>query len=193
MKIVPESSRPATWWLGAALTLSGGISMDYLYAGLAGVVVGAFLATVIVLYLVQKRVDRDLIERRLRACLEYRELVGALEGTLARESDDPAVVDQAWWGVRDLCREFRLTSWLLEPSVRRRLALVVAELEEELAGHERNGHGGSGRAAQMLCGKYHQLDRLLARETERQSREFHRFRFLPRIGSHNLLTQDVDE
>ncbi len=189
MKNVPEPSRPTTWWLGVARTLSGEISMDYLYAGLAGVVVGAFLATVIVLYLVQKRVDRDLIERRLRVCLEYRELVGALEETLARESGDPAVVDQAWWGVRDLCREFRLTSWLLEPPVRRRLALVVEELEEELAGHERNGQGGRGRAAQMLCGKYHQLDRLLTRETERQSREFQRFRFLPRIGT----PQDVDE
>ncbi len=168
--------------------------MDYLYAGLAGVVVGAFLATVTVLYLVQKRVDRDLIERRLRACLEYREFLGALEEKLVSESDDPAVLEQTWWGVRDFCREFRLTSWLLEPRVRSRLELVVEELEEELARHERNGHGGSGSAAQMLCGTYHQLDRLLTRETDRQSREFQRFRFLPRIGSRDPLTpQDVDE
>ena len=167
--------------------------MDYLYAGLAGVVVGAFLASVIVLYLVQKRVDRDLIERRLRACLEYREFLGGLEEKISAESDDPAVLDQAWWGVRDFCREFRLTSWLLEPTVRRRLEMVVEELETELALHEQNGHGGSGRAAQLLCGKYHQLNRLLTRETDRQSREFQRFRFLPAVGSREPLTRDADD
>ena len=167
--------------------------MDYLYAGLAGVVVGAFLATVIALYLIQKRVDRDLIERRLRACLEYREFLGALEERIAADTADPETLEQAWWGVRDFCREVRLTSWLLEPPVRRRLELVVEELEAELARHERNGHGGSGRAAQVLCEKYHQLNRLLARETDRQAREFERFRFLPWVGSRDPVPQDADE
>lgn len=169
------------------------LDMEYLYAGLAGVVVGGLLTTAIVLFLIQKRVDRDLIERRLRVCLEYREFLGALEETLASESEDPQVLEQAWWGVRDFCREFHLTSWLLEPPVRDRLECLVEELEVELARYEQNGRGGSGRAAQILCGKYHQLDRLLTRETRRQAREFQRFRFLPALSARDPLPEDRDE
>jgi hypothetical protein len=144
----------------------------------------------IALFLIQKRVDRDLIERRLRACMEYRELLGAVEETLARESDHPGVLEQAWWGVRDFCREFRLTSWLLDPPVRRRLERVVEDLEVELARSDENGRGGSGRAAQVLCAKYHELDAVLTRETRRQIREFQRFRFLPAPGARDPLPED---
>ncbi len=167
--------------------------MEYLYAGLAGVVVGALLATVIVLFLIQKRIDRDLIERRLRACLEYRECLKALGEKLDKDGSDPRVVEQAWWSVRDFCREFHLTSWLLESAVRERLERLVAELEEEWARYDRNGHAASGRAAQILCGKYHEIDRVLARETKRQAREFQRFRFLPAPGARERYSESQDE
>ena len=166
--------------------------MEYLYTGLAGVLVGAFLATVIVLWLIQKRTDRDLIERRLRACLEYREFLGALEEKLHKDSGDPQVLDQAWWEVRGFCREFHLTSWVLEREVRERLTRLVAELEAESARYDQNGHGGSGRAAQFICAKYHEVDRVLQGETQRQVREFQRFRFFPAPGRREGFSESRD-
>ena len=39
--------------------------MDLLLAGLGGVVLGALIAAAIFLYVLQKRTDRDLLERRI--------------------------------------------------------------------------------------------------------------------------------
>lgn len=150
--------------------------MDLVIATLVGVVVGAVLASLLALYLVQKRVDRDLIERRLRAYRQYQEWIGDVTRVFDSGTTDERVLEQAWWNVESFCREFRLTAWLLEPAVQRELEGVVCELESELERARQNG-GGSGRSAQLLTEKYHTLDRLFRRQTKSLAREFRRFRF----------------
>ncbi|MBI4606069.1 MAG: hypothetical protein HY721_29230 [Planctomycetes bacterium] len=168
--------------------------MDLLLAGLAGVAVGALVATAILLHSFQRRADRDLIERRLRACLEYRECLGDLEKAFEGAGGDPQVVEQAWHSVAAFCREFRVTGWVLRPEVHARLAPVVEGLERERGRRATNGAGGAagegspagpsgGRAAQVLCDAFHEVDAVLRREVEAQLREHRRLRFLPELGA----------
>ena len=50
--------------------------MGYVATGFIGVLLGAAVTLVDVLLLLQKRADRDLIERRIQALLDYREWLG---------------------------------------------------------------------------------------------------------------------
>jgi hypothetical protein len=124
--------------------------MELLVAGLAGVVVGAVVASAIILHLFQKRSDRDLIERRLRACFDYRECLGDFEGAFAEANGDARIAEQAWHNVAAFCRELRRTGWLFRPSApaapRRRRGSRAGAAHSR---HERRNAGG--RAAQILC------------------------------------------
>ena len=156
--------------------------MDYLLAGLAGVVVGASLAWLIMLYILQKRADRDLIERRMRACSEYIDCLGGLERVCGGGGDDPEVLEQAWWNVKSFCREFHLSGWILSPGARGALERVVEELEQAERSHRADGSGAGGRAAQLLCERHHEIVRIVAGERSFQERAFRAFRFFPDLG-----------
>ena len=156
--------------------------MNLLIAALLGVVVGMVAATSLILYLLQKRVDRDLIERRIRAYEEYSECLRALvdlvdAGAGQTENDGERVVDLAWWGVRNFCREFRLSGWILDAASREHLARVVADLEANRCAYEENGTSRA-RTAHYLAETYHKLDRYFARQKAAQAAEFHRFSYL---------------
>jgi hypothetical protein len=153
--------------------------MQLLFAGLAGVVVGATIAFIIILRVYEKRADRDLIERRIRACYDYRESLGNLEAAFEASSGDARLLEQAWQNVEAFCREVRLTGWLFPARVRADLGAIALELEKAREACRGNGSGANGRALQLLCEKYHEVDGLLRRESERGMREFRRLRFLP--------------
>jgi hypothetical protein len=156
--------------------------MELVIASLAGVVVGALVAAGMTLLLLGRRADRDLIERRLRACSEYREVLGDLVMALEREGVGAEVLEQAWVNVAAFCREVRLTSWLFDERVRGRLEDVAARLGEAERRYRLNGGDAGGRSAQVLCEIYCEVDRVLRRELERQGRDLRRFRFLPGLG-----------
>ncbi len=157
--------------------------MDLLLAGFAGVLIGALTATAILLHVFQKRADRDLIERRLRACCDYRDFLVGLEGAFTESNGDARVIEQAWLQVGAFTREFRRTSWLFGPELRLRLEAIVAELEHERRSDAGNGDGAGGRAAQLLCEKGREIEGVIAREIDVQTREHRRLRFLPGNGS----------
>lgn len=156
--------------------------MDLLLAGLAGVLIGALTATAILLHVFQRRADRDLIERRLRACCDYRDSLENLEGAFSQSNGDPHVLEQAWHQIGTFVREFRRTSWLFGSEMRLRLEAIVAELEHERSSNHSNGDGAGGRAAQLLCDKGREIEHLIAREIDQQSREHKKTRFLPESG-----------
>jgi hypothetical protein len=153
--------------------------MDLLLAGLAGVVLGAGVTLAIFLYVLQRRADRDLVERRLRACCEYEERLGGISEAIETGSDDPAVLEQAWHGVSLFCREFRLTGWLFTPQVRESLQSMVEDLEKEARAFRSGGALSGGRAAHVLCEKHHELSAILRRELQRAEGELRAFRFFP--------------
>ena len=99
--------------------------MEYLLAGLAGVMVGAVVAAAILLLTLRRRADRDLIERRLRACCEYRDALGNLQSVFETANGDRALVEQGWHNLAQFCREFRTTGWLLDPRVYTQLERLV--------------------------------------------------------------------
>lgn len=153
--------------------------MDLLLAGLAGVVVGAGVAAALLLHVFQRRLDRDLIERRLRACFEYREALGDLELAFQSGSEDPGILDQAWRNVELFAREVRRTGWLFEGDTRLRLEALAAELERASRGGATNGDSSGGRVAQLLCEKAGELDHLLRRTTALLAKEHGKIRLLP--------------
>jgi hypothetical protein len=153
--------------------------MTIIIAALLGVVVGALVATAIILHLFQKRGDRDWIEREIRACAEYRECLGDIQAAFDQGQGDARVIEQAWTNIRGFCREFRLTGWLFPAELRARLETLVAGLEGEEQIYRANGAGANGRTAQALCEQYHELDRVLRREMEGRARDLRKSRFLP--------------
>ena len=163
--------------------------MALFLSGLVGVVVGGGLVLAASLVFLGRRADRDLVERRLRLCAEYRDCLGDLSRALNESPGEPAVLEQAWINVANFCREYRLTSWVLEPRSRETLDGVVEELEAaRVASTVATEEGFGGRRAQALCELYVRLDRSLRGEIERQYRAFHlpagqRFGFLPRMAS----------
>jgi hypothetical protein len=164
--------------------------MYYLLAGLAGVVVGASLAWLIMLFVLQRRSDRDLIERRIRACSEYLDCLGDLDGACGRGGDDPEILDQAWWNAKSFCREFHLSSWILPTHARESLGRVVKDLEEEERAYRANGAGASGRVAQILCERYHEVLRIVRGELTAQERAFRAFRFFPEFAGKKPMDRE---
>ena len=156
--------------------------MDLVAAALAGVVIGALIASAILTRVHKRRVDRDWLERQIRACMEYRECLGDIEGAFDAADGDQAVLEQAWTNVASFLREYRRTGWLFEPAMRSSLSAIVQSLEEEKKRWQLNGAGSGQRAAQFLSEKCRELDRILLREVERAVREFRRPRS-PEEGS----------
>ena len=156
--------------------------MNLVIAALFGVVVGMITATLLILFLIQKRVDRDLIERRVRAYEEYSECLRGLVELLDSADDSPGeaerVVDQAWWGIRNFCREFRLSGWILDGPARDHLERVVVELESQRCKYEESGMSPA-RAAHFLSERHRQLERFLDRRKAAQVEAFRRFRYFP--------------
>jgi hypothetical protein len=148
--------------------------MDLVAAALAGVVVGALIASAAMLRVRRREADRDWLERQIRACMEYRECLGDIEGAFEGADGDPAVQQQAWVNVAAFLKEYRRTEWLFEPAMRLGLAAIARSLEAEERRWRLNGAGSGQRAAQVLCEKCRELDRLLLREAERAVREFRR-------------------
>jgi len=148
--------------------------MELLLAGLAGVILGALMASTIFVSMHRKRADRDWLERQLRACSEYRECLGDIESAFARAGASPEVLEQAWVNVRAFCREFRSTGWLFSDDLRLRIGTIVEALEREDRARSWNGNGSGERVAQLLCEKYHEIDGILRTEADRRSREFRR-------------------
>ena len=151
--------------------------MEPMISVLSGALVGGVITAFGMLLLLRKQADRDLIERRVRACADYRETLGDIARVLAHQGDQPAVLEQAWKNVSLFCREYRLTSWFQDPALRGQLGELVEELEQAAAAYGRQPDGAGGRAAQVLCEKHRQLDRLLGRELSRQQRAFLGSRF----------------
>lgn len=156
--------------------------MELLLAGLGGVVLGALLTGVVVLLVLQKRADRDLVERRIRACTLYLDCLRDLDRVLGRKAVEPEMLEQAWWNALTFCREFRLSGWILPARVRGILGNVVDDLERAERAYRKNGAGSTGRVAQLLCEKYHQVQRILSSELAAEEREFRALRFLPELG-----------
>jgi len=156
--------------------------MNVLLAGLAGGIVGALTATAIILHVFRQRGDRDLAVRRIRACSEYLEFLGRLERAFERSGAEPEILEQAWHSTSDFCRELRLTGWLFSTVVRGALGALVDDLEKAERLYRENGCGSSGRTAQLLCEKYHEVGRILQGELTRAQREFRRPRFLSSPG-----------
>lgn len=166
--------------------------MDLLAAGLAGVIVGALVAAGTILHVIQRRVDRDLLERRIRACGEYLDCLGDLDRALAGAEDDRRLLEQAWANARAFRRELLLTGWLLTPGARRVLVEAAGELERAeraWAGGDlpraegssgTNGSGGS-RAVQVLCEKLHEIRRILGGEMAAAERSFLSLRLFPEL------------
>jgi hypothetical protein len=155
--------------------------MDLLLAGLAGVVVGALVAAGIILYVIQRRADRDLLERRIRACAEYLDCLGDVERALRGAEEDRRLLEQAWANARAFRREFLLTGWLLSPAARRILTESAAALERAEGTSGTNGAGGS-RTVQLLCEKYHEIRRILAGEMAAAERSHRSLRYFPELS-----------
>jgi hypothetical protein len=151
--------------------------MLYLAAGFLGVILGAAAAIAAAIVLLQRAVDRDLVERRLRALLEYREALGAPSWwTRGPSSVDPAELDQLDRNLRAATREFGLTSWMFEERERSALARSFAALDEEVG---RARGRGEHPSSVKIADAHRQLDLALRHAAARNLREFRRWRFLP--------------
>jgi len=153
--------------------------MELLLAGLAGVALGAGIAIAVFAYVLRRRADRDILERRLRAFAEYVDCLGGLDRALDGADSRPELIEQAWRSVLDFCREVRLTSWLFSEDVRARLGAITDTLQKEERAYRSNGAASPARAAQVLSETYREAERLLRREIERAERAFRRYRLLP--------------
>jgi hypothetical protein len=167
--------------------------MWYFLCGLGGVLLGALISAAIFLYVLQRCVDRDLIERRLRAYLEYGDRLGDISRFLASkgapDSIDVDVFRQAWKNVAAFCREFRLTSWLLPPRERKALGDIVTDFEREMRAYDTGSdlfkNASSlpiGSLAQKTADRQKEIERILRQAVRRQVRQYRRFRFLPGVA-----------
>ncbi len=164
--------------------------MEFALVALAGVIVGAAIAMVISSSVYRRRGDRDIVERRLRACAEYRECLGDLDRELRRAPGDPAVLAQAWRQMDAFCREYRISHWLFDERIRRELGAIVAEVERERERSANDADANVGRLSQVLCELYCRLDRVLRREADRQARAFVRYGAFSAPGDDSVETGD---
>src|SRR6266545_4248817 len=108
--------------------------MDYVAVGFLGVLLGAGAAAGTALLLLHRMVDRDLMERRLRALVSLREAMGAprAPGRSPELFLDPLELEQAVHDFEAAVRELRLTAWMFDERLRADLARPVRDFEEEL-------------------------------------------------------------
>ena len=173
--------------------------MLYFLCCLAGVAVGALISSAIFIYLLERHSDRDLIERRMRAYLEYRERLGDVAEILNGASPDPMILRQARTNIRSLCREFRLTSWFLPTRERQAVGKIVDQLDREtrpLEGYQagENAHAPlpANVSPQRILDHQRELERTLRRAVKNQMGEFRRFRFFPWLKTQRDETPAID-
>jgi hypothetical protein len=148
--------------------------MDLLIAGFVGVLLGAAASAGTALLLLGRAADRDLIERRLRALISYREIVGAPRTDM--EFDDPRELEQLLHDFEAFAREFRLTAWVFDESLRMMLARSVLALEEEVRRARSRGENPSPVA---IVAAHRQLDLVLRSAAARSIDQFRRWKAWP--------------
>ena len=148
--------------------------MDLLIAGLAGVVIGAAASAGTALLLLRRSADRDLIERRMKALVAYREILGRPvdDGALR----DPAELDQAVHDVEACAREFRLTAWIFDEPLRREIARPLSAVEDEV---RRSRARGERPPPVAVVAALRELDAALRRAAGRCLQEHRRWRAWP--------------
>jgi len=153
--------------------------MGYVAVGFLGVLLGAGVTAGVVLLLLQRAVDRDLVERRLRALLSYREALGTPAGLAqgaAPRSLDPEELDQLIHNLEAVAGEFRLTAWTFDEPLRSELSRSLLAFEEEA----RRARGrGERPSAVRIVDAYRQLELTLRQAALGGVREFRRWRFWP--------------
>ena len=171
------------------------MDMETLIAGLVGVLLGGLGAGGVALLILQRAADRDLVERRLRALISYRETLGApqrLQGGWVG-SMEPAELDQLVHNMHQVSREFRLTSWIFDEKLRLELGRALWAFEEEV--HRAQGRGESPSAVR-INEAYRHLDITIRRAAKSSVRQFRRWRAWPSRGRENTRpdsTADLDE
>ena len=152
--------------------------MAYAFVGLLGVILGAGITLVVTLLLLQRGADRDLVERRLRALVGYREALGA-EGALRagpKALIEGAELEQLIHNLETVAEEFRLTAWIFNESARGELARPILAFEEEMRRARGRGELPSSLRILDSC---RQLEVTLRQAASRSVREFRRWRFWP--------------
>jgi hypothetical protein len=152
--------------------------MELVLVGFLGVLLGAGITLAATLLLLQRSADRDLVERRLRALVGYREAMGA-EGALRAGPKallDGAELEQLVHNLEKVAEEFRLTAWIFNESVRGELARPILAFEEEM--RRARGRGELPSALRILD-SCRQLEVTLRQAASRSVREFRRWRFWP--------------
>ncbi|MBI4582754.1 MAG: hypothetical protein HY717_01790 [Planctomycetes bacterium] len=161
--------------------------MGYLIAGLAGVMVGAGVALFAALAVLQRRADRDLLERRMRSLLEYRERLGDPRRWLnggARSSGVPALeTEQLLANLEALAREFHLTAWLFDEPRRELLAEAIEEIERAIRRYREEEPAGGPPSLAAILGACDRFERRLRDLAVKTAAEHRRFRFLPTFRS----------
>jgi hypothetical protein len=148
--------------------------MDLLIAGFIGVLIGAAASAGTALLLLRRAADRDLIERRLRALIAYREIVGAPRPDW--EFTDPEELEQLLHDFEAFAREFRLTAWVFDEPLRMELGRSVLALEEEVRRARSRGENPSSVA---IVAAHRQLDLVLRAAAARSIDEFRRWKAWP--------------
>jgi len=148
--------------------------MELLIAGFIGVLIGAAASAGTALLLLRRAADRDLIERRLRALISYREIVGAPRTDPEfGESDE---LEQLLHDFEAFAREFRLTAWVFDEPLRMELGRSVLALEEEV---RRARSRGEHPSAVAIVAAHRQLDVVLRAAAARSIDEFRRWKAWP--------------
>jgi hypothetical protein len=162
----------------------GYTEMGYIVTGFVGVLLGAAVALTAVLLLLQKGVDRDLIERRLDALLDYREWLGEPDRLLNGNGNlDSAVVAQLLANLEALARRFRRTAWLFDDPLRSELGAAVHQVERALERLHRRSGQDSAEELGGLLNSCQALDSELRIAVSRTVKSHRRIRFLPSIGT----------
>jgi hypothetical protein len=161
--------------------------MSYLISGLAGVLVGAFVTLAVALIILQRRADRDLIERRLRALLEYRERLGDPRRWFSGNGATALQAEQFLQSLDALIREFRLTAWLFDEPIRRAMAGVLEEIERALDRYRESADPENPAQLAPLLHLCERFDKELRCQAVETFEEHRRFRFLPSRRPHSRV------
>ncbi len=152
--------------------------MDLVLAGFLGVLLGACATLAATLLLLQRSADRDLVERRLRALVGFREALGA-EGALSAGPQGfigPGELEQLVHNLETVAREFRITAWVFDEALRAELSRPILAFEEEMRRTRGRGDPPSPLRVLDSC---RQLEVALRQAASRSLKEFRRWRFWP--------------
>ncbi len=151
-------------------------AMGYAVVALLGVLLGATAALGAAFLLLQRLSDRDLLERRLRVLLGYRDALG-VPSELARGTKgyiEAAELDQLVHNLEAVAKEFRLTSWMFPDRLRGAIARALLAFEEEA---RRARMRGEKPSPVRITDAYRQLEITLRHAAHRGVDEFRRWRF----------------